>query len=267
MQLHISLNIDQLSVSVADWMVQLIAETLQKQDRFCLVLSGGSTPKKLHELLASDNYKNKIDWSKIHIFFGDERFVPFSDERNNARMAYDTLLNHVPIPASKIHIMQTENISPEDSAKNYEDILKKYFQQSTTSRQNSNIEIQQQELNAKHQTKNAQQTFDLVLIGMGDDGHTLSLFPHQTEIIHETKKWCTSFWLESQNMYRITLTHSTVNNSANVAFLVSGESKAKVLHEVLKGEYNPDLYPSQTIQPTAGELHWFMDDDAASLIT
>jgi 6-phosphogluconolactonase len=239
MQLHSFKNTDDLSTYVADWLTEFIQQTLQTQDRFTLSLSGGNTPKKLHELLTTDAYKNKIDWSKLHIFFGDERFVPITDEKNNAKMAFDTLLNHVSVPASQIHIMQTENISPERSAEEYEKILREYFSSTPFS-------------------------FDLVFLGMGDDGHTLSLFPGKTAIIHEEKKWATSLWLEAQNMYRITLTHSIVNNSKRVAFLVAGADKANALHEVLKGNYNPDLYPSQIIKPANGELHWFADEAASA---
>ena len=242
MQLHILKDSTEFSAIVADWMVDHINKTLQKQDRFTLVLSGGGTPKKLNELLASDAYKNKIDWSKIHCFWGDDRFVPFNDERNNAKMAFDTLLNHVPVVKEHIHVMQTENITPEDSAKAYEAILKEYFPA----------------------VDGISTTFDLVILGMGDDGHTLSLFPGKTEVIHETKKLCTSLWLESQDMYRVTLTHPIVNQSAAVAFLVTGSNKVKALHEVLEGEYNPDLYPSQIIKPVKGELHWFLDEAAAA---
>lgn len=240
MQLHISSNIDQLSVSVADWMVKYINDTLQNQERFTLVLSGGSTPKKLNELLAGDAYKNKIDWEKIHIFFGDERFVPLNDERNNAKMAFDTLLNFVPVAKENIHIMHTEDISPEDSATSYEKILHSYF------------------------PNNEEKTFDLIFLGMGDDGHALSLFPGKTNVINETEKWCTSLWLEAQNMYRVTLTHGIVNRSSAVLFLVNGSAKAKALHEVLKGNYNTELYPSQIIKPENGQLHWFVDEAAAA---
>jgi 6-phosphogluconolactonase len=252
MQLHIFENINELSKRVADWMIEHINNTLQQQDRFTLVLSGGGTPKKLHELLSSDDYKNEIDWSKLHIFWGDERFVPFNDDRSNSKMCFDTLLNNVPVPKEQIHKMQTENITPEDSAKAYEEVLKKYFPEAASPQlQTTNYKLQ---------------TFDLVLLGMGDDGHTLSLFPGKTEVIHETKKLCTSLWLESQNMYRVTLTHPIVNYSAAVAFLVTGSGKAKALHEVLKGNYNPDVYPSQIVKPTNGELHWFVDEAAASLL-
>lgn len=246
MQLHISKNTSELSTTIADWMVEYINKTLQKQDGFTLVLSGGSTPKKLHELLASKAYKNKIDWTKVHCFWGDDRFVPFNDERNNAKMAFDTLLNHVPVAKEHIHIMQTEDITPEDSAKAYEAILKEYF---------PGILI----------THNSQlKTFDLVILGMGDDGHTLSLFPGKIEVIHETGKLCTSLWLASQDMYRITLTHPIINQSAAIAFLVTGSNKVPALREVLEGVYNPDLYPSQIIKPVSGEMHWFLDEAAAA---
>ena len=107
---------DELSVKVADWLVEQIADTLQKQDRFTLALAGGSTPKKLYSLLASEKYAGKIDWEKIHFFWGDERFVPFDDERSNAKMAHDVLLSRVPVNKNNIHIMQTTGIEPEASS-------------------------------------------------------------------------------------------------------------------------------------------------------
>ncbi|RFM30418.1 6-phosphogluconolactonase [Deminuibacter soli] len=239
MQIHISKNIDELSTTYADWLVGYIQDVLQKQQRFTIALSGGSTPKKLHELLATDAYKNKIDWTKLHVFWGDERFVPLTDERSNAKMAFDTLLNHVPVPKEQIHIMQTENITAEESAAAYEKLLHEYFDGEPF-------------------------TFDLVILGMGDDGHTLSLFPFQP-VVHETKHWVTSFWLQAQDMYRVTLTHPVANRSACVTFLATGEKKATVLHEVIKGEKNVDRYPSQIINPD-GQLHWFVDEAAAAAL-
>jgi 6-phosphogluconolactonase len=237
MELHVYKDPDELSHAVAKWIADSIAATLKQQDRFTIALSGGSTPKALHKILAASPYKEQIDWSKLHVFWGDERDVPFQDDRNNAKMAYDTLLNFVPIPPYHIHVMRTD-ISPEESAAEYEKILHFYFDQTATS-------------------------FDLVLLGMGDDGHTLSLFP-DTAAVHEEKAWAIAYYLKAQDMYRITLTKTIVNRAARVAFLTAGTGKAYALKEVLKGEYNPDLYPSQEIKPTAGELHWFVDEAAAA---
>ncbi len=239
MQLHISKTIEALNHVVADWLVQYIHDVLQKQDRFTIALTGGNTPKSLYQLLASDAYRNKIDWSKLHFFWGDERFVDFDDDRNNAKIAFDTLLNFVPVVKEQIHIIQTENISPKESADEYEKLLHEYFDGKDFS-------------------------FDLVFLGMGDDAHTLSLFPN-TALIDETKKWTGSFWLDAQNMYRVTLTAPIVNQSARVAFVATGANKQNALKEVLYGEKNNHQYPSQIIQPK-GQLHWFVDEAAAGLL-
>ena len=247
MELHLYKDGEALSQAAAKWIADRIAATLKTSGRFTIALSGGSTPKRLHQILAKPPYTldesgaggsgdEQIDWSKLHIFWGDERAVPFEDDRNNAKMAYDTLLNFVPVPAAQIHVMRTD-ISPEQSASEYEKILHQYFDKTPFS-------------------------FDLVLLGMGDDGHTLSLFPGMP-IVHEEKAWAKSFWLPAQDMSRITLTKTIVNKSAAVAFLTAGPAKAHALREVLEGAYNPDLYPSQEIKPS-GELHWFVDEAAAA---
>ncbi|OJV16459.1 MAG: 6-phosphogluconolactonase [Dyadobacter sp. 50-39] len=239
MELHIEKDTKALSASLAEWINNYIQQVLAKQDRFTFVLSGGSTPKALYALLAESPYKESIPWEKLHFFWGDERAVPFEDSRNNAKMCYDELLDKVPVKAENIHIMRTD-ISPEESAAEYEKIVKTYFEGSET-------------------------TFDFVLLGMGDDGHTLSLFPG-TEVIHEQNALATSFFLQAQDMYRITLTAPVVNDAACVAFLAAGAGKAEVLKQVLKGEKNIDLYPSQIIQPVKGQLHWFVDEAAAALL-
>ncbi len=237
MELHVYKDAEELSNAAAGWITDDIVATLKTKDRFTIALSGGSTPERLHKILAGSPYKEQIDWSKLHIFWGDERAVPFEDSRNNARMAYDTLLNFVPVPAAQIHVMRTD-ITPDQSAIEYEKILHRYFDNSAVS-------------------------FDLVLLGMGDDGHTLSLFPG-TPVIHEEKAWAASFFLKAQDMYRITLTKTIVNKAAKIAFLTTGTKKAHALKEVLKGSYNPDLYPSQVIKPASGGLHWFVDEAAAA---
>ena len=237
--LHTYKSPDEVSIALAEWVTQAIESVLQKQDRFTWVVTGGNSPKQLYELLASPPYRDRINWSKLHIFWGDERAVPYTDSRNNAKMTFEHLLNKVPVLRDQVHIMNT-TLSPEDSAKAYEAILHRYF-------------------------GNEGPTFDLVLNGMGDDGHTLSLFPH-TPVINEQKAWVTAFYLDAQQMHRITLTAPVVNRAQNVAFLTFGENKAKALYEVIRGARNIDLYPSQTIQPVNGHLHWFVDEAAAGLV-
>jgi 6-phosphogluconolactonase len=235
-------DVDELSWQLAEWITSLIEETLTRKEQFSLVLSGGNTPKKLHLLLASSPYRERINWKKINVFWGDERAVPLEDERNNARMAFDTLLNKVDVPPDQIHIMDT-SLSPEASAMQYEEILNEYFGTD--------------DLPAR--------SFDLVLLGMGDDGHTLSLFPGQP-VIHEEKAWVSGLFLKTQDMYRITLTKNIVNHADHIVFMISGKDKAHALREVIEGERNPDLYPSQVIIPTQGELHFFTDEAASSML-
>ncbi|HEY4155397.1 MAG TPA: 6-phosphogluconolactonase [Puia sp.] len=235
-------DLETLSHELAEWITSLIEETLTRQSRFCIALSGGNTPKKLNELLAGSPYRERIDWKKLQVFFGDERAVPFEDERNNARMAFDTLLNKVDIPKDQIHIMQTQ-FSPEKAAGEYEKLLRKYF--------------------GADETGLPETSFDLILLGMGDDGHTLSLFPG-TAVIREEKKWADSLFLPAQDMYRITITKNIANRSEHIVFMISGGDKAKALKEVLNGPYQPERYPSQVIQPVHGELHFFLDEAAAA---
>lgn len=239
MQLHIYSNPTEISHSLAEWITSAIETTLQQQDRFTWVLTGGSSPKQLYGLLASSPYKERIDWAKLHIFWGDERVVPFTDDRNNAKMTYEHLLNHVPVIASQVYKMDTA-IDAGRSAAAYEAILRRYF-------------------------KDDGHSFDLVLTGMGDDGHTLSLFPH-TKVIHEKNAWVSAFYLEPQQMFRITLTAPLVNRSKKIVFLTFGTGKANAVAAVLEGDTNVDQYPSQIIHPVNGELHLFTDEAAAAYL-
>lgn len=234
MNLKISPNPDQLARDVADWLVSYEQKVVRKQSRFCIALSGGSTPKALHQLLVQAPYRDQLSWEKWHVFWGDERYVHLGDERNNARMAYKTLLNHVPIPADQIHVMRTD-LEPEESMGAYAKTLHTYFDAQP-------------------------HTFDLVLMGMGDDGHTLSLFPG-TAVVNEQTAWTCSYYLEQQDIYRLTLTAPVVNLAAMVVFMVAGEEKTAPLVEVLTGKFQPQKYPAQIIQP-AGELYWFVDQAA-----
>ena len=266
MNLNISKDIEALSQQAAEWMVDYIHKTLQLQDQFTIALSGGSTPRKLHLNLASEKYKNRIDWQKLHVFWGDERYVPFSDDRNNAKMAFDTLLDHVAVPRSQIHIMRTD-IDPNESARDYERILKEYFPEAAgltppvyrAGRQATSGESTHNSSFITHYS------FDLVLLGLGDNSHTLSLFPGE-EVIHEKDHWVRSIFVTEVNMQRITLTAPVVNLSKRIAFLVSGQDKAPAVAHILSDDYNPDLYPAQIIKPVNGELFWFLDEAAAARV-
>jgi 6-phosphogluconolactonase len=241
MKLSIYKNTEMVSDALALWMCDQINSTLQNQEFFTLVLSGGETPKILFKKLASAEFKNKIDWKRIQLFWGDERAVPFTDDRNNAKMAFEILIDHIGIPNSQLHIMHTD-IEPVFAAKEYEKILHNFFD-------------------------NTIKSFDLVLLGMGDDGHTLSLFPGSDIIEDQTGDWVKAVYNKAQQMYRITLMPIIVNRSANIVFMVNGSKKAKVLQEVIEGKYLPTKLPSQIIKPVNGELHWFLDEDAAKELT
>lgn len=236
MKIHIFENKEMLSENLAQWICDLITNTLKEQEFFSLALSGGETPKLLYQKLASEKYKSQINWNRIHIFWGDERVVSYTDDRNNAKMAFDILLDHVDIPASQIHKMRTD-IEIKFAVEEYRKLLHTFFDSTPHS-------------------------FDLVLLGMGDDGHTLSLFPG-SHIIDENLHWVNSVYNEKQKMYRITLMPLIVNKSANIAFMVDGPKKKQTLQQVLEGDDMPEKLPSQLIKAVTGELHWFLDEDAA----
>jgi 6-phosphogluconolactonase len=237
MKLHIYKNKEDLADELALWICNIVQSTLQNQEFFTLALSGGETPKILYEKLASPGFKEKIDWKRVHIFWGDERAVPFNDDRNNAKMAYDLLIDHIDIPVAQIHVMRTE-IEPVFAAQAYEKMLHTYFD-------------------------NTVKSFDLVLLGIGDDGHTLSIFPGSPLLDEKEQKWVNAVYNEEQQMYRITLTPVIVNRASNIAFMVSDPNKAKILKEVIEGEYRPSTLPAQLIKPENGELHWFIDKGTA----
>ncbi len=239
MQLHIY-KTEELINELAKWILNYATGILFTNDRFTIALSGGETPKRLYQHLATDAYRNKIDWSKIHIFWGDERIVPFADDNNNARMAFENLLSKIDLPQDNIHLMRTD-ISPDIAAEEYEKILHNYFDYSDNS-------------------------FDLVLLGMGKDGHTLSLFPG-FEVTSEQHSFVNAVYLDDKKMHRITLMPSIVNRSSKVVFLVTGSEKANALQHVLKGPFEPVKYPAQLISPANSELHWFIDEDAATEIS
>jgi 6-phosphogluconolactonase len=234
---HIQAHPDALIQQFAAWLAGYVRQVLASQPRFALCLSGGNTPKALYQLLALPDMAALIDWEKVEIFWGDERFVPANDPRNNARMAHDNLLDHVPIPAAQVHAIPTENISPEQSAAAYAALLHRCFDDRIHS-------------------------FDLVLLGLGDDAHTLSLFPGDA-VAQASTDWATSLWQGSQQMHRVTLTPSVVNRAACVAFLVTGAAKIYAVQQTIHANTDTLRYPAQLID-NQGELHWWLTEDALS---
>lgn len=240
MELIITKDIEELSREFAGWMTDHIQKTLKKKDFFSLALSGGNTPKKLFQLLSSRKYRTKIEWERLHLFWGDERVVDLSDERNNAKMAFDNLLSIVPVIKDQVHMIDT-TMDPVAAAEEYERSLREFF-------------------------PDPAHTFDLVLLGLGDNAHTLSLFPGY-DVLLEKERWVRSFYLDEEKIYRITLTAPVINAASTIAFLVSGPGKAAALQHVLEESYDTWKYPAQLIRPDRGNLYWWVDEAAAQNLT
>lgn len=236
--LHIFEDKAELSIAVAELVVKKAQEAVAATGRFTLALTGGSSPVQLYSLLSESPYTEQMPWADTYIFWGDERWVPLTDEKSNAKMAFETFLSKVPVPPKQIFPMWEADIEPEAFAQKYEQTLKDHFGQDAPA-------------------------FDLILLGMGDDGHTASLFPH-TEVLQEKTSLVRAYYLEPQSMFRVTLTAPLINQAKAIFFMTFGENKASALKEVLEGERNPEEYPSQLIKPVSGEVHWFVDEKAVS---
>ena len=204
--------------------------------RFSVALSGGDTPRRLYEILAPPPYRQRIHWDEVHIFWSDERCVPEDDPRNNARMARLTLLDLVPIPPGNLHPIRCDQ-SPQQAALLYEQELRDFF-----STQNPN--------------------FHLVLLGLGENGHIASLFPH-TEVLNEQVRWVSEVFIPELGMHRITFTAPFINQASQVVFLVSGQDKSSVLKTVLEGTYKPHKLPAQLIRPNGAQPIWLVDKAAS----
>lgn len=225
--------------------VEIAAAAIKEKGRFQVALSGGSTPKALHALLVDDPaLRSQVPWDKMHVFFGDERHVGPNDPQSNYRMAWETLIARSPLKPEQVTRIKGENPDAAQAAKEYEEAIRSHFK-----------------------LKDGQfPRFDLVLLGMGSEGHTLSLFPG-TKALHENRRIAVHNWVGKVLMDRITLTAPAVNNSANVIFMVSGADKAPALTAVLERVYEPEQLPAQLIQPANGSLLWLVDTAAGSLLT
>lgn len=238
-------DVTALSYRAAEILVQCISETLSRKAQFSIALSGGSTPKTLFSLLVGNcSFKNNIPWEKLHFFWGDERHVPPQDVQSNYRMANEMMLSKINVRTENIHRMVTERPDAGEVAEAYEQEIQRFF----------------------HITRGQVPIFDLNLLGIGTDGHTASLFPG-TEALKEKQRLVVSNWVEKLHAHRLTMTAPVLNNAATVVFLVSGQKKAGILHQILEGDYQPDLLPAQLIRPTHGKLIWLVDQAAATRLT
>jgi 6-phosphogluconolactonase len=236
-------NLQQVARAAADEFVARARRAIEHHGRFTVALSGGSTPKALHTELAQRTAKSPklLDWSKVQTFFGDERHVPPDHPDSNFRMADETLLSKVPIPPVNIHRLRCENPDAAKAAAEYDQELTKAFR-----------------LTGDDQLPR----FDLILLGMGPDGHTASLFPG-TPAVHEVKKRVVANWVPKLNTWRVTFTRPVINHAECALLMVCGQDKAAAMREVM-GEGSGDQYPVKYVQPMHGELIWIVDRAAAS---
>lgn len=236
----IAADAEELNKLAAAKFVSLARDAITKKGKFTIALAGGSTPKGLYKLLATAKFRALLDWSKVYFFFGDERMVSSVADESNYRMANENLLQPLGIKPENVFRWQTELENAETIADEYEETIKKFF------------DLREKEF----------PRFDLILLGMGDDGHTASLFPF-SPALDETNKIAVANRAEKLNATRLTLTFPAINNAANVAFLVGGEKKAEILQAVLLGEIEPEKYPSQNVRPINGNLFWLLDKESA----
>ena len=238
MELHVYPSAEEAINALADFFVETVNKAIDNSGECNVVLSGGNSPKKLYQLLAA-SCKDKVNWRKIWFFFGDERNVPFTDKDNNGQMAKQSLFDPLNIDESKIFYINTA-LQPEAAAVDYAKKIIGHF---------GNNPIQ----------------FDLILLGLGDNAHTASLFPY-TSVLHETKATVKEVFLEDQQVFRITLTAPLINLAHNIAFLVYGKDKAPAVQTVLEGKGDIENFPAQLIKPISGNLVWFVDKEAASAL-
>ncbi|GAB3871167.1 6-phosphogluconolactonase [Hymenobacter segetis] len=234
---HVFASVEEVLHSLADFFVEQASQAVAARGRFSVALSGGSSPKKLYELLASPTYRERVPWAETFFFFGDERNVPPTDAQSNYLMAKNALL--APLNIADDHVFAVNTLlPPAEAAQAYTQTIKAFFGNETAQ-------------------------FDLILLGLGDNSHTASLFPH-TDVLHATTADVQAVFVAEVDAYRITLTAPLINQARTVAFLVFGADKAAAVRRVLLGERNVEEYPAQLIAPASGEADWFMDEAAAT---
>lgn len=236
MKLNIFDTADEVLGKLAEYFEISAQQAIETNGRFTVALSGGSSPKKLYELLASA-YANRIDWKKVYFFFGDERYVPHTNPDSNYLMVKKALFEPLAIPEEQIFAVDT-SVEPDGAAQKYAKVINDFFNKQPV-------------------------RFDLVLLGLGDNSHTASLFPYMS-VLKDNEPTVKEVYLNDQKVYRITLNAPLINQAYRIAFLVYGKGKAEAVHHVIEDKQDINNYPAQLIKPASGELQWFLDKEAAS---
>jgi 6-phosphogluconolactonase len=243
-EIRIVAHAEELNCTAAAEFVQRAREAVQAKGVFVVVLSGGTTPRSTYARLADDaSLRSQVPWEKTHFFWGDERHVPPDHADSNYHMAYEAMLSRVTVSPENVHRIRGEYADAGRAAEEYEHALRAFFRL----------------------LPGQFPRFDLVLLGLGPDGHTASLFPG-TKALHEEKRLVVSNWVGKFDADRITMTAPVLNNASCVIFLVSGEEKALALKAVLRGRHEPEQLPAQLVRPSHGRLLWLVDHAAARLL-
>jgi 6-phosphogluconolactonase len=239
---YIKRDSEALALTTADWIASAVEQSIAARGTARIAISGGNTPKRTFELLADSAhpFRQRIDWSSLLLFWVDERCVPPSSADSNYHMTRETLLSKVPLPEENIVRIEGE-LDPEEAAARYESALRNRFRM-------EGAELPR---------------FDFILLGLGDNGHTASLFPH-SDALDSMMRLAVSAHVEANNPWRVTLTWPVINHASQVVFQIQGASKAEVLHNVMLGPYQPELLPTQLIRPESGELTLLLDQAAAA---
>ncbi|HEY2919445.1 MAG TPA: 6-phosphogluconolactonase [Candidatus Binatia bacterium] len=232
-------DVNELNRKAAQQFIALAGEAISQTGRFTVALSGGSTPKGLYASLATPEYRNRVDWSRVHLFWGDERCVPPDHPESNFRMVQESLLSKIQIPFENVHRMMGEK-EPEQAATEYEEHLRQFF----------------------HLPRGGVPRFDLIFLGLGEDGHTGSLFP-DTAALNEKEHLVATVYVEKLKAHRLTLTLPVINAAARIIFLVTGQSKSTVVNKLLSADSKSQNYPATKVSPANGHVTWLMTQDAA----
>ncbi len=234
--IHVAATPDELAHEAARRMVEAYQQAIGIKGRFSVALAGGSTPKLLYQTLTGSAWKEQFDWTKVHVYFSDERCVPPEHADSNYRMAADAMLKHLPIPPDNVYRFRGE-LPPQEAATEYNALLKEQF---------------------------GDNGCDLVLLGMGEDGHTASLFP-STEALNETKADCVANFVPKLDAWRLTMTYPFINRAWMVMILATGTSKAERIRQVLEDSPDPVEIPIAAVKPELGKLIWLLDAGAAGM--